>query len=283
MKHILKLMRIKHYIKNLFVFIPLIFSYSFVKMDLVGNSLLAFVAFSLTSSIVYILNDIVDVEKDRLHPKKKNRPIASGAVSVPKAYTLAAILVATVIGICLLCLNVNTFVIIVSYFVMNLAYSYRLKHVPLIDVFIIAIGFILRIYAGAFAIGVIVSEWLLLTAFSLSLFLGFGKRYGEKKKTDGNSTRKVLNSYDVNTLRYFMIITMSLAIVFYSLYTILGNTIIQHAIFTIPFVILGIFRYFMLLESNIEDGDPTEVILNDRIIQIIVVGYGVLLLALILL
>lgn len=274
----LKLMRIKHYIKNFFVFIPLIFSYSFIKSELVFKAILAFVAFCLVSSVVYILNDIVDVEKDRQHPKKKNRPLASGAISISQAIILALVLSSIVLALSWFLLNPLSMLILVSYFLMNLAYSFKLKNVPLIDVFIISIGFILRVYTGAAAIQVEVSEWLLLTTFAISLFLGFGKRYGEKQKCENTgTTRVVLAAYNVETLRYFMIISMTLTIVFYSLYTILGNTILHNAILTIPFVVLGIFRYYMLLESNIEDGDPTEVILNDRILQCIVVIYGILL------
>lgn len=279
--HYIKLMRVKHYIKNFFIFIPLIFSYSFIKVELNIKAILAFIAFSLASSVVYILNDIVDVEKDRNHPKKRNRPIASGAVSIKRALVLVTILMFVISSLCVLFLNTLTMMVVFGYFFMNLAYSFKLKNVVLIDVFIIAIGFILRVCCGAFAIGVEVSEWLLLTTFSLALFLGFGKRYGEKKKSINDSTRKVLSAYTEETLRYFIIVTMTLSIVFYSLYTIIGNTILHHAVLTIPLVVLGIFRYYMLLEGNIEDGDPTEVILNDRIIQTIVLAYALLLVVLI--
>lgn len=277
----LKLMRVKHYIKNCFIFIPLIFSLSFVHTELIIKSVVAFVSFSLISSVVYILNDIADVEKDRQHPKKKNRPIASGAISKGQANILALVLFVASLGISYIYLNIATLIIIFAYFIMNLMYSFKLKHVPLIDVFIIAMGFIFRVYAGAFAINVIVSEWLLLTTFAVSLFMGFGKRYGEKQKNTEGTTRKVLESYSVETLRYFMIITMTLTIVFYSLYTILGNTVIHDAIYTIPLVVLFIFRYYMLLESNIEDGDPTEVLFSDKIILAIGIAYVILLLVLI--
>lgn len=277
----LKLMRVKHYIKNCFIFIPLIFSLSFVHTELIIKSVVAFVSFSLISSVVYILNDIADVEKDRQHPKKKNRPIASGAISKGQANILALVLFVASLGISYIYLNIATLIIIFAYFIMNLMYSFKLKHVPLIDVFIIAMGFIFRVNAGAFAINVIVSEWLLLTTFAVSLFMGFGKRYGEKQKNTEGTTRKVLESYSVETLRYFMIITMTLTIVFYSLYTILGNTVIHDAIYTIPLVVLFIFRYYMLLESNIEDGDPTEVLFSDKIILAIGIAYVILLLVLI--
>ncbi|MDO4701671.1 MAG: UbiA prenyltransferase family protein [Erysipelotrichaceae bacterium] len=280
MKYI-KLMRIKHYIKNiLFVFIPLIFSMNFMNVDLVFTSIYAFVAFSFSASIVYIVNDIFDAEKDRQHPKKKHRPIASGQVGIPQAIALVCLLVIVIVAMVLTCLNVKTGIIILIYVIMNLAYSFKLKHVVLVDVLIIAIGFILRIYAGAYAIEVAVSEWLLLTAFAVSLFLGFGKRYGEKAKIQDGNTRKVLSQYDSESLKIFIVISMTLTIVFYSLYTILGNSNLTNSIFTIPLVVIGMFRYYMLLEGNINDGDPTEVILNDRIIQIIVVAYATLVLLL---
>lgn len=279
----LKLMRIKHYIKNSFIFIPLVFSLSFTKPSAIFKALMAFVVFSLAASIVYVINDMVDVEKDRQHPKKCKRPIASGEVSMAEAKMLLIALVVACILISSLFLNLWSSLVILAYFVMNLAYSFKLKHVVLIDVFILSLGFIFRVYAGALAIGVEVSEWLLLTTFAISLFLGFGKRYGEKRKVKNEgSTRSVLNAYTEESLKYFMVISMSLTIVFYSLYAISGHSVIQDAVFTVPFVILGIFRYFMLLESSQVDGDPTDVVLNDRIIQGIVLLYLVLIFALIL-
>lgn len=279
----LKLMRIKHYIKNGFIFIPLIFSLSFTQPMQIIKALLAFVVFSLTSSMVYVINDMADVEKDRLHPKKCKRPIASGEVSMNQAKVLLVVLALICLSISLILLNRATLVVILCYFVMNLAYSFKLKHVVLIDVFILSLGFIFRVYAGAFAINVEVSEWLLLTTLAISLFLGFGKRYGEKRKVSSKeNTRSVLSGYSEESLKYFMVITLTLTIVFYSLYAISGKTVIHNAVFTIPFVILGLFRYFMLLESSQIDGDPTDVVLNDRIIQGIVLFYLVLVFVLIL-
>ena len=159
------------------------------------------------------------------------------------------------------------------YFVMNLAYSFKLKNVVIIDVFIISMGFLLRVFAGAAAINVIVSEWLLLTTFAISLFLGFGKRYGEKKRSKDENSRQVLLDYSKESLRCFMQVSLTLTVVFYSLYAAVGNSSIKNVVFTVPIVVIGIFRYYMLLDNDIIDGDPTEVILNDIVLQLIVVAY----------
>ena len=271
----IKLLRVKHYIKNLFVFVPLIFSMSFLNLNLVGKAVIAFIQFCLASSIIYIANDICDVEKDRAHPKKKNRPIASGEISIKKANYLEVFLIALEILLMLLSKNIYVSITILSYLLMNFLYSFYLKKIPILDVMIIAIGFLLRIYAGAFAINVEVSHWLLLTAFSLSLFLGFGKRYGEKNKTNSNG-REVLEGYDINSLKTFMIISLSLTLVFYSLYCAAGDNILgKNGILTVPIVIFAFFRYYLILGNEEIDGDPTDVILNDLPIKVSILAYAI--------
>lgn len=276
MKQYLKLMRIKHYIKNLFIFVPLIFSYSFVDYDKVLCALIAFVQFSVVSSIVYIINDITDIEKDRLHPTKRNRPLAAGAISIRNAQILVVVLALAFVGLLVLSSNWLSGLIIAVYFIMNLSYSFYLKNIALVDVFIIAVGFILRIYAGAFAIDVPVSYWLLLTTFAISLFLGFGKRYGEKRRSEANESRAVLSAYSLSQLHTFMTISITLTVVFYALYCTISDSILgSYGFLTIPFVVFAIFRYFMILDNDDVDGDPTDVLLNDNIIKICILLYCV--------
>lgn len=268
------MMRIKHYIKNLFVFVPLFFSMSFTNRDAVISSIIVFFEFCFIASCIYIINDIVDIDKDRLHPKKKNRPIASGTVSINTAKVFVLILLALACALAYISGKFYSFIMIVIYFILNLAYSFALKRIALVDVFVIAIGFLMRIYAGAFAIDVKVSSWLLMTTLALSLFLGFGKRYGEKRKTNDNSSRDVLNSYKVETLKTYITISMILTIVFYSLYCAIGSGILGEAgVLTIPIVMFAMFRYYLMLDNEEVDGDPTDALVKDRVIQVCVVLY----------
>jgi 4-hydroxybenzoate polyprenyltransferase len=269
-------MRPKHYIKNLLIFIPLIFSLEFLIIDSVIKAIITFISFSLFASLVYVINDIADVEKDRLHHKKKFRPIASGDISVKSAIVFAVLLGSVNLLLGLIVLDLTTFIIIFSYFIINLMYSFKLKHVVLLDSAIIALGFILRVYAGATSINVGVSEWLLLTTMSGSLFMAFGKRYGEKSRLKGDTGRKVLKAYSKQSLEYFVVMSLTLTIIFYSLYTIIGNPPFNNMVYTVPLFILIVFRYFMLVLDNVDDGDPTTILLNDKVIQMTLVIFGIL-------
>lgn len=247
---------------------------SFTDNSAIKSTLLVFLEFCLISSCIYIINDIVDLEKDRQHPKKKNRPIASGEVSIPTAKIITFILFILALAIAFISKKYYSFITIAIYFVLNLAYSFFLKKVALVDVFVIALGFLMRIYAGAFAIDVKVSSWLLLTALSLSLFLGFGKRYGEKKNVDNNTSRDVLADYNIDALKIYLAITMALTIVFYSLYCAIGSGILgEQGIITVPIVMFAMFKYFMALGNEDVDGDPTDTLLKDKTVLICVLLY----------
>ena len=216
-KNYLKLMRVKHYLKNFLVFAPLLFSGMFFNTNLLLTAFLAFVAFSLTASVVYIINDIRDIEKDKLHPIKKNRPLASGVVSKKEGIFLAVILLIISIAINL-CINLSfiSFGILIAYLIMNIAYSFGLKNVPIIDVFILSIGFLLRIFYGAIVADIGVSSWLYLTVLSFSFYLGLGKRRNELDKS--KDSRKVLTYYNRNFLDKNMYMCLGLTIMFYSLW-----------------------------------------------------------------
>lgn len=283
MKYI-RLLRVKHYIKNLFVLIPLFFSLSFRDLNLVFYCFLTFCFFSLTSSSIYIINDCKDCEVDRMHPKKCKRPIASKEISLKQGYIIAGFLIVFSLILSYLLVNKSVSYILLIYWLMNLAYTYYLKQLALIDVMIIALGFILRIYAGSFAIRVETSQWLLLTSLALSLYLGFGKRYGEFVRTGADSqTRQSLRNYTKQSLETFLNITMTATIIFYSLYTVYGQTKIPYLVFSLPLVFLGFFRYHMLVMDNIEDGDPTEVLFKDFLLLALVALFGLLLIILYLL
>ena len=268
----LKMLRIKQYIKNLFVFVPLFFSASFNDLHNINTTVFVFLEFCFISSCIYIINDIVDLENDRKHPKKKNRPIASGEISVKTAKIIAIVLMVFALFFAYISKKYYSLIVISIYFILNLAYSFVLKRIVLVDVFTISLGFLARVYAGAFAIDVKVSNWLLLTTLALSLFLAFGKRYGEKKNSDDNSSRYVLANYNLESLKLYLVITMTLTIVFYSLYCAMGSGVLgDQGIVTVPIVMFAMFRYFMILEK--EDGDPTNLIFNDKVVGLCIILY----------
>jgi 4-hydroxybenzoate polyprenyltransferase len=264
-----RLLRIKHWIKDVFIFAPLIFSQNFYKPIYIGRTLLMCAAFCLAASAVYVLNDVADRERDRLHPKKKHRPIASGAVPVPRALGLALLLAAAAISVSSL-LGAQGAAVVLVYIGMNVAYSLLLKNQTFIDVMVIATGFLLRVAAGAAAIGVELSQWMLLTTFFLSLFLGFGKRRKEMLVTDGcPEHRAVFEQYSVDLLNCLIIVSAALTIITYSLYVVSSKTMIALGsdmfIATIPFVVFGVFRYLFQIYRQNNGGDPAEVLLKDTV------------------
>jgi len=266
---VLTLLRPKHWIKNVVVFAPLIFARELFVADRFLTSVQAFVAFCLTASAVYIINDITDAESDRAHPEKKYRPIASGALSRGGAFALLAALLAADV---LVCAGMESrFVLLVgTYFALNLAYSFKLKDVMLLDVFVIAAGFMLRVLGGAYAIGVLVSSWIVLCSMFISLFLGFAKRRGELvhfKDVGQAAPRRVLHLYRVEFLDQMLTIAAAGAVIAYALYTVAPRTTETYGtdklIYTTVFVIYGIFRYLYLIHSGERSENPTNALTSD--------------------
>ena len=268
-KTIAKLIRVPQWIKNLFVLVPLVFSMNILHPDLLKYAVFAFFAFCAASSLVYIINDIVDRESDKLHPKKKERPIASGVVGVPQAITIAAILL--VVNL-VLCSQLSMYFIITNfgYILLNIFYTFYAKNVVLLDIFSIAAGFMLRVIAGAYAINVEISSWLLLTTMFLSLFLAVMKRRSELVLTADdtqNSTRKVLTNYTIAFTDQMATVSAAAVIICYALYTTSQRTIdifkTEELIFTTPFVVFGIFRYMYLVYKYDQGENTTEIMLHD--------------------
>lgn len=256
-------MRPRQWIKNGFVFAALIFSGKFVEASLVATSIKTFILFCITSSIVYILNDLVDIEKDKLHPQKKNRPLPSGRISKNSAIIL---------GICLLALmvyfsidNMKVFYILLSYLIMNILYSFKLKNVVIIDVMIITAGFVMRVEAGSISTDISISPWLVLCTILLSLFIAINKRKSEivTLKDNGGKHRKILDDYSIEFLDSMLTIVTPCILIAYCLYTF--NSVQSHTMMlTIPFVLYGIFRYqYLMIKENI-GGKPEDVFTKDK-------------------
>jgi 4-hydroxybenzoate polyprenyltransferase len=265
---LLRLMRPYQWVKNAFVFTGLLFGHAWRDPHLVEQVMVVFIAFCLVSSAIYTLNDIVDLEQDRHHPKKSRRPLASGAVSISAAFMLAALL--GTLGLSLAYFAAPTvLMIMLGYALMNIAYSLRFKHVVILDVFIIATGFMLRILAGTLGVGIPPSQWLLLCGLMVTLFLGFTKRRAEiiALTDDKTAHRKVLEHYSPVLLDKMIGITAAGLIMSYSLYTMNADTIrIHHTtnlIYTVPFVMYGVFRYIYLLHHQSRGGDPSHDLVRD--------------------
>ncbi|MBI4965282.1 MAG: decaprenyl-phosphate phosphoribosyltransferase [Desulfomonile tiedjei] len=266
----LKLMRPTQWIKNGFVFMPLIFSSRlFVAEDVVRVIGMAMV-FCLVSSGSYILNDYLDMEQDRAHPLKKNRPLARGDISPAAALTVMGILLAVVFA---LALAIKTppsgFAILAGYLVMQLFYSLKLKDIVIVDVLTIAAGFLLRVLAGAVVLEVGVSSWLILCTFSVAIFLALGKRRHEVVMLSGNATnhRPVLKNYSVAFLDQLLQVATTSTFLFYCLYSVRSQASAgiesEKMMFTIPFVTYGIFRYLYLIYHKEDGGSPTALLLTD--------------------
>ncbi|MEK4292889.1 decaprenyl-phosphate phosphoribosyltransferase [Paenibacillus sp. FSL R5-0914] len=267
-------MRIKQWTKNLLVFASAIFSGAILNPSTLIDAFLAFLSFSFMASTIYIINDIVDVEKDRLHPEKCHRRIASGAISIPAAIMIGIITFIIAIGLAY-SINYSVILAVLAYFVMNLSYSLYLKHVVLIDVMIIAAGFVLRAVTGALAVDGVLTSWFILCTLGLSLFLALGKRRHELLlfKNDPSNQRKVLNFYSVEMLDQLMTIITGVLIMFYSMYAASEEPAMM---FTIPFVLYGIFRYYYLIHMKNAGGKPEEILLNDKHILATVILFAIL-------
>lgn len=268
----LRLIRVHQWIKNVFVFIPLLFSLHLFHQDYLITTLLAFLVFCLASSAIYVINDLVDIESDRAHPVKKNRPLPSGAISKTAAIITASLLLVLVFWM-MMYFNIEFILLVIAFVVLNILYSFWLKNVVLLDVFSIAAGFLIRVLAGAFVIQVPISSWLLLTTMFISLFLGVMKRRSElvlvtdKQKLNiesteqtGTNSRKVLAQYSLNFADQMATIAATGVIVCYALYTVAPRTVsifnTERLIYTTPFVVFGIFR-FMYLEYISGKGENT--------------------------
>jgi len=275
---LIKLMRPHQYIKNLFIFLPLFFALKITHIELLSNAFIAFIAFSLTASAIYTLNDYHDIEEDRLHPKKKYRPLASGSISKSQAIIIMSLL--SIAGFVLMAsLSLQAVAILATYVLMNIAYSFYLKHVAILDVTIIAIGFVLRLFVGSAVTGIPLSMWIVLMTFLLALFMALAKRRDDMLiyLDTGKKMRKVIDGYNLPFLDTAMSIMASVVIVAYVIYTsspeVVERMNSDYLYLTGLFVILGVMRYLQVALVLKDSGSPTKIVLKDRFMQLTLIGW----------
>ncbi|MFD0862340.1 decaprenyl-phosphate phosphoribosyltransferase [Sungkyunkwania multivorans] len=271
------LFRVHQYVKNLFVFAPLFFVFD-LSPDTIGKAMLAFLLFSLIASAVYIINDISDVYTDRAHPIKRFRPIASGAIAVPHALRITLFLLISGMIIAFL-FDRDVFFVLSSYLVLNVLYTFWLKHVPVFDVLIIGLGFVLRILAGSYATDIAASNWILAMTFLLAIFLVFSKRRADLvlMQQEGQNSKKNLRLYSIKFLDSIMVFLGVVICVSYLFYT-RDRLVIERygniwVLLTTPWVVFGVFRYLFFSRSHSEYIDPTSIILKDSWLQGIITGW----------
>ncbi|MBR6089234.1 MAG: decaprenyl-phosphate phosphoribosyltransferase [Anaerolineaceae bacterium] len=272
-------MRPRQYAKNVFIFAPLFFDKQLFEPHSLLVTCLGFFTLCILSSGIYVLNDIVDVDADRNHPQKKYRPIASGKISIRSAKIFCVILFAAALTAAFF-ISRDFFLLCILMVIINIAYSFKLKHIPLIDIITIGVLFLVRVYSGAVLIRVkIFSPWLYIVTFMLALYLGFGKRRAELASLEGsrNNTRPVLDGYTVPFLDQLISIISAVIIISYALYTFSGPAVPDNnrLLLTIPFVVYGIFRYLYLLQVKHQGGAPEEVLFSDRWLQGTILLYGI--------
>ena len=274
----LELMRPLHWVKNAFVLAGVIFGHAWDDRSTLTAALIVTAAFCLASSATYAFNDCLDAEQDRDHPDKRDRPVARGAVTEREAYAIAAILAIASIAIAAAAGSIAAAIIAV-YLVLNLGYTLGLKRVPVVDVFVIAWGFMLRLLAGTSGIEVEPSQWLLACGFLVTLFLGFAKRRAELSRLadDAASHRAVLEAYTTAFLDRAILVCATGMIVCYALYTVSPDTVALHGtpylVLTLPWVLLGTFRYLFRLHVRGGGGDPAEELLRDPILAVAGLGW----------
>ena len=275
---LIKTMRPHQWIKNTLVYVPLVFDRKLTDIPLLLRTTAGFILFCLISSLVYIVNDIADLDADRNHPEKRNRPLASGDLSISIAVIVAVLILVVVMPLAYW-LAPSFALVLASYFGLNLLYSKWLKHIPIIDVFVLASFYVLRVIAGLTLIEVErFSPWLYMVTSLLALYIGLGKRRAELElmADTANKHRRVLQGYTIPLLDQYITIVSAMTIIAYSLYTFSAPNLPENhtMMLTIPFAIYGVFRYLYLIQIKKVGGAPEEVLLSDRPLQITVVLWG---------
>ena len=280
---LIKLTRPSHWVKNLFVFLPIFFGQKLFDTTLFTNAIIAFASFCFAASSIYCFNDLSVVEDDRRHPVKCQRPVASGRISISMAYIIMFTLLAMSIGVLFMISDASfrysTTTVIGIYWLMEIAYCILLKRFAIVDVCLLSVGFILRILAGGMATGIIISHWLIMMTFLLTLFLGIAKRRDDvlRMTRTGIPVRHNTKRYNLTFVNEALTITGSVMLVCYIMYTVSPEVIAQfqskYLYLTSAFVIVGLLRYIQLAVVDEKTGDPTKVLLHDHFTQCVVVGW----------
>lgn len=275
-KTFLRLIRVKQWMKNIFIFAPLIFSHHLLNIQDITKTVTVFFAFSLVSVLVYIINDIHDCKQDAIHPEKKSRPIASGTVSKSQALITGIILFIAGISIAFLVKRPQVIITLLAYLIINMLYTFFLKQIAILDVFIIAVGFCIRVIIGAVAIDVQPSQWIISTTFAISLVLGFGKRRHEllSLKQEAVEHREILGEYTPRLLDIMIAVSSSITAISYMFYTMESG--ISKLFYTFPLVLYALFRYLYLIYDKNKGGKPEEDLINDKGIIITVILWGLM-------
>jgi len=270
----ISLIRVHQYVKNLFILAPLLFSQQYLEVEILP-AFIALICFSLMASGVYIFNDLMDVDYDKMHPRKKLRPLANGCVEKSHAILLMLLLIVSAFTLALM-LPLNVIFTMVVYLLLNIAYSIKLKHIAVIDIFIIAIGFVLRLIVGAQATGVYLSMWIVIMTFLLALFLALSKRRDDVLlASNGCTPRKNIDGYNLEFVNASMVVMSAVIIVSYILYTISAEVMQRigspYLYLTTIFVIFGVMRYMQITFVSGLSASPTRILLKDKILQLTII------------
>jgi 4-hydroxybenzoate polyprenyltransferase len=287
LKDYISLIRPSHYIKNLFIFAPLFFGLQITDINLLSKTFLAFISFSMVASAIYIFNDYHDVDDDREHPTKKNRPLASGSISKRNALALMVVLLSLGLCIAALFFHSGVLIYILAYLCMNVLYTLKLKHMAIIDTFTIAAGFVIRLFVGSSVTDIMLSKWIILMTFLLALFLALAKRRNDILifLDSGKKTRSSIDGYSVEFLNQALTMNAAVIIVSYIMYSVSPEVAARDhtdkLYLTVIFVIFGLMRYLQLSIVEKKGDSPTDVLINDRSIQLSILGWVVMLFLLI--
>jgi len=279
---VIKLLRPEQWVKNLFIFLPMFFNGQLLNISVLMPCIIAFIAFSFAASSIYCFNDIYDVELDKLHPEKCKRPIAFGIISKKTVYIIMA--VCFLLSMMILFFfggnaGNNLIALVVFYYVMNLAYCVQLKQYAIVDVIIISIGFVLRVYVGGIASNIWLSEWLIIMTFLLALFLAFAKRRDDVVLYQNTDVflRKSTCKYNLEFMNQVITFIATIIVIAYIMYTLSPDVIerfhFKHIYFTAIFVLMGIIRYLQLTIVYLKSGNPTKILLSDIFIQCCIAGW----------
>lgn len=282
MKNLIRLIRPKQWIKNLIVLLPVFFGGALLHPSAIYAGLITALSFSFAASSIYCLNDIIDIEDDKHHPIKCNRPLASGAISIPQGYTLMVLMLILSMASTFLLYDhqLETAGVIAFYWLLNIGYCLKLKQYAIIDVCVVAFGFVLRVLAGGISTSIHLSKWIVLMTFLLMLFLSFAKRRDDvvRMNETGHAPRQNTIRYNLTFINQAITITSSVTLVCYIMYTVSPETIqnfhTDYLYLTSVFVLVGLLRYIQIAVVDKKSGDPTKVILRDRFTQLIVLAFG---------